>query len=81
MAGTKLGGQKAAETNKRLHGEGFYGKIGHLGGQRSKNGGFASDKVGPDGLTGRQRAKEVGKIGGEISSRRGIANGMSGYPR
>lgn len=28
MAGTKLGGQKAAQTNKERHGEDFYSNIG-----------------------------------------------------
>lgn len=32
-------------------------------------GGFASDKVGKDGLTGRQRARLVGREGGSISKR------------
>lgn len=35
-------------------------------------GGFASDKIGPDGLTGRQRAALVGAIGG-LKSKRGPA--------
>ena len=31
MAGTKAGGQKAAATNKALHGSDFYAKIGAIG--------------------------------------------------
>ena len=30
MAGTKAGGQKAAATNKALHGSDFYAKIGAI---------------------------------------------------
>lgn len=69
MAGTKAGGLKAGKTNKERHGEDFYKRIGQIGGKLSKNGGFASDKVGKDGLTGRQRAALVGAIGGFRSRR------------
>ena len=72
MSGTIEGGRKAAATNKKIHGEDFYKKIGSIGGTRSTNGGFASDKVGADGLTGRQRASLAGAIGG-FKSRRGKA--------
>lgn len=70
MSGTKEGGRKAAETNKKRHGEGFYAKIGKKGGQNSHTGGFASFVVGKDGLTGRERARLVGAIGGFKSKRR-----------
>ena len=43
MAGTKLGGLKAAETNKKLHGEDFYARIGQKGGQNGHTGGFAAN--------------------------------------
>lgn len=43
MAGTKLGGIKAAETNKKRHGEGFYANIGAKGGRNGTTGGFAAD--------------------------------------
>lgn len=69
MAGTKLGGQKAAESNKDKYGQDFYQRIGKLGGAKSRNGGYASYLVGPDGLTGRERARRDGKVGGEISRR------------
>lgn len=52
-----------------------YRTIGRRGGQRSHNGGFASDKVGKDGLTGRERSHIAGRLGGQRSSRRGIKNG------
>lgn len=69
MAGTKLGGFKAAQTNKTRHGADFYAKIGATGGAKGKAGGFASDKPGKDGLTGRQRAQFAGAKGGRISRR------------
>lgn len=33
MAGTKAGGLKAAATNKAKYGEGFYARIGRMGGK------------------------------------------------
>lgn len=42
MAGTREGGLKAAETNRIIHGEDFYSKIGHKGGSYGHTGGFAS---------------------------------------
>lgn len=41
MPGTKAGGIKAAKTNKLLHGEDYYAKIGKKGGQNGHTGGFA----------------------------------------
>lgn len=64
------GGLKAAATNYKLRGADFYAKIGAKGGRNGHTGGFASDVVGKDGLTGRERAKLVGAIGGFRSSRR-----------
>ena len=69
MAGTMAGGRKAAETNKSKYGPGFYAEIGRLGGKKGTTGGFGSDKVGKDGLTGAERAKIAGKKGGSISKR------------
>ena len=67
MAGNKEGGLKAVAENKKRYGEDFYACIGALGGKRGSTGGFASQKVGSDGLTGRERASLAGKIGGQIS--------------
>lgn len=72
MAGTKAGGKKAAATNRLLHGEDFYSNIGRKGGKMGRTGGFASTKPGPDGLTGWERARIAGAIGGR-KSRRGPA--------
>lgn len=65
MAGTKDGGLRAAETNKRKYGRDFYVKLGAVGGKKGRTGGFASDVVGPDGLTGKERARIAGAKGGK----------------
>ncbi len=69
MAGTKNGGMAAASTNKTKYGSDFYAKIGAMGGKKGKTGGFASSKVGADGLTGRDRARIAGAQGGRVSRR------------
>lgn len=69
MTGTISGGRKARDTNIKLHGKDFYRNIGRIGGQRSRTGGFASEKIGKDGLTGLQRAKIYGSLGGKKSKR------------
>ena len=61
MAGTKLGGVKAAQTNKARHGADFYAKIGAKGGQKGTTGGFAAN---------RELARIAGRKGGQISRRR-----------
>lgn len=61
MAGTKLGGQKAALTNKARYGLNFYENIGRAGGTKSRNGGFAKNRA---------LAVEAGRIGGRASRRR-----------
>lgn len=67
---------KAKKANLEKYGPDFYKKIGAKGGANGKGpgykGGFASDEVGEDGLTGKQRAKLAGAIGGK-RSRRGPA--------
>jgi general stress protein YciG len=61
MAGTILGGRKAAETNKKLYGEDFYTNIGRKGGKLSRGGGFAMN---------RELAVEAGRKGGSASRRK-----------
>ena len=61
MAGTKLGGQKAAATNKAKYGSNFYAKIGAKGGMAGNTGGFAAN---PD------LARIAGAKGGSVSRRR-----------
>ena len=73
MPGTIEGGRKATATNKKKYGKDFYANIGRKGGRNGHTGGFASDKVGRDGLTGYERARVAGKKGGELS-KRGKAN-------
>lgn len=74
MPGTKLGGRRMIMTmTKKMGGpkglHKFYQMIGREGGRLSRTGGFASEKVGLDGLTGRQRAVVAGVKGGRISKR------------
>lgn len=69
MAGTKAGGQKAAKTNIEKYGEDYYRNLGRKGGRNGHSGGFASEVIGRDGLTGWQRAKIAGRKGGTISRR------------
>jgi hypothetical protein len=70
MAGNREGGLKASAKVKAQFGESFYAKIGSKGGKKGKTGGFASDVVGKDGLTGKQRASRAGSVGGTISRRK-----------
>ena len=83
MSGTLEGGRKAAATNKRLHGEDFYARIGKKGGKNGHTGGFAANpelariagkKGGKNGHTGGfaanpELARIAGKKGGQISRR------------
>lgn len=76
MAGTKLGGRKAAATNKKKHGEDFYQRIGRQGGSKNhrETRPFA---VNPE------LARAAGAKGGK-SSKRGPARGTrsdKGVPR
>jgi len=72
MAGTHEGGQRARETNRKKYGRDFYAEIGRKGGRNGHTGGFASEAIGKDGLTGSERAKVAGAKGGR-KSRRGPA--------
>lgn len=69
MAGNRTGGLKARDANLKRN-PNFYRDIGSIGGKRGKTGGFASEAIGDDGLTGRERARIAGKKGG-LTSRRG----------
>lgn len=62
MPGTRAGGLRAAATNKRLHGEDFYARIGQKGGLAwtDKPKGFANNPA---------LAKIAGAKGGKISKR------------
>ncbi len=63
MAGTKAGGMRAAETNKKKYGDSFYAQIGARGGAAKVPKGFAKD---------RKKAADAGRAGG-LKSRRGPA--------
>lgn len=75
MAGTKEGARKTVATIIAKYGKDFYKRAGRKGGTNSKTGGFASNRVGADGLTGRERAVVAGRKGGRISRRTGVKNG------
>ena len=60
MVGTVAGGRKAAKTNKKKYGKGFYAQIGRIGGQHGNNGGFAANP---------ELARRAGAKGGKISKR------------
>lgn len=79
MAGNKIGGQKAAAKN-RANDPDFYAKIGAKGGKNGRTGGFASNVVGEDGLTGAQRARIAGARGGRISRRKKDTNAVAAQP-
>lgn len=69
MAGSRDGGKKAAAKNLAKN-PNFYRDIGRKGGSvKGTTGGFASNSVDDNGLTGRQRAKIAGAKGGRISRR------------
>lgn len=72
MAGTKLGGKKAAETNIKRHGKGFYANIGAKGGRNGTTGGFAADVDCSCSLLPFRHYKRncAGKKGGTISRRK-----------
>jgi general stress protein YciG len=60
MAGTKAGGQKAADTNKKKYGSDFYARIGAHGGKVGRTGGFFAN---------RDLARKAGARGGRVSRR------------
>ena len=71
MAGTIIGGKKAALKNKELYGEDFYKKLGVKGGSvRGKASGFGA------GEAGRERARIWGKVGGTKSRRPAVTNNI-----
>lgn len=68
--GTREGSRKAAATTKDKHGNDFYKMIGKKGGSvLGTRGGFACPYKGKDGLTGPERSKIYGAIGGRKSKR------------
>ena len=61
MSGTRSGGIKASETNKKKYGSDFYREIGRKGGKACVPKGFA--------IMGTERTSDAGKKGGKISKR------------
>lgn len=65
MAGNKIGGAKAAQTNREKYGKDFYSRIGSVGGSRTKEDGaikgFAANP---------ELARRAGAIGGSRSKKR-----------
>lgn len=75
MANNKQGGAKFVQTMIEKYGsyEAYRQAMrerGSTGGKNGKTGGFASEKIGDDGLTGYERARVAGAKGGAISKRR-----------
>lgn len=60
MAGSVLGGKKAAATNKSKYGKNYYAVIGAEGGRKGTTGGFYAN---------RELAREAGRKGGRVSRR------------
>ena len=65
MAGTKAGAKKASNTMKKRYGDDYYHRIGKVGGQNGRTGGFYAN---------RETARGAGAKGGRISNRAGIKN-------
>ena len=68
MPNTKAGGKKAQQTLLERLGSKeavrkYYQEIGRKGGVKSRGGGFGSEKIGKDGLTGAERARQAGQVG------------------
>lgn len=61
MSGSRLGGLKAAETNKQKYGREFYQNIGRKGGKACVPKGFALMDI--------EKIKNAGRKGGTISKR------------
>ena len=71
IAGTKIGGRRAAETNKAKYGPDFYKSIGKLGGANGNTGGFACQVACTCNLVqgNHYKANCAGTKGGRISRR------------
>jgi len=74
MVGTRAGSLKAKQTMLAKYGEEgyreFYRRVGSLGGSvKNPNRGFACKEKDANGLTGRDRARLAGALGGLNSTR------------
>lgn len=71
MAGTRLGGMRAATTNKLRHGDDFYAVIGAKGGKKGNTGGFFSARCyGCEYSTMEHKVAECAGRKGGLKSRR-----------
>ena len=61
MPGTKAGGLKASETNRRKYGREFYANIGRKGGKKCVSKGFARMDT--------EKVQQAGQKGGKLSKR------------
>lgn len=62
--------KKARERTLEIYGDDFYSEAAKRGkGIKRVTSGFGSQKVGPDGLTGAERAREAGRKGWEVRRR------------
>lgn len=78
MVGTKAGSIKAQNTMRKKLGDNyndFFRTIGKKGGQNGHTGGFKTTLRDKNGLTGFERARIYGRIGGMKSRRTGVKNG------
>lgn len=65
MSGTKAGAKKASNTMRARYGDDYYCRIGKVGGQNGRTGGFYAS---------REAARSAGAKGGRISNRSGVKN-------
>lgn len=65
MPGTKAGGAKLAKILKEKYGDDYFAKIGKL--SKTSKGGFASEKIGKDGMTGKERSRYYANKQKEVS--------------
>jgi general stress protein YciG len=66
VSGTAEGNRKRAETLRKKHGEDYL-RESAINAAKHSPGGFASNKIGKDGLTGKERAQKAGRKGGLVS--------------
>ena len=79
MCGTRAGGLKARDTNRKLYGADFYSRMGRKGGANGHTGGFASDVMCHCDLLPFPHLVKycAGKKGGKISRRGPAKNKLS----